>query len=134
MSDGPSIARAHGYTATEKLAGSRRKGKQRASELLPRKRKRSPDDDETPEPAKRGRPKGAGNYSIDNLNALLDATEKELPLGHRGWQVIHRQFTRWARSRGRPERELKSLETKYKQACYLFIHSILVSHLISISW
>lgn len=129
LSDGPTIALAQGRTATTKVAGSRRdKGKGRAVESTsqskgksrpaPSSRKRKYSDDEDDDDnSKRGRPKGAGNYTSDDNSALLDAVESELPLGMRGYQAVHRQFTQWARRNGRPERTVKSLETKFKQVC-----------------
>lgn len=118
LSDGPTISHAIGATPAQVAGGSRQKskskdkGKERA-EANPRKRKAA--DDEDPKSSKRGRPHGAGNYSQEDLKALLDRTQTVLPLGQRGWAKVHRRFTRWARKNGRPERALKSLETKYKQ-------------------
>jgi hypothetical protein len=116
------IAKSRGYSAAEKVAGKRRKnGKQRADdvdELSSRKRKHIADADDDIKPSKKGRPQGSGNYSQDDLKALLDLTEAELPLGQRGWKVIHVKFVQWARKHKRPERALKSLETKFKQVCF----------------
>jgi len=118
LQDGPSIAKAHGYAPADKVAGSRQKGKQRAHDTpVSRKRKQPADFDEDLRTTKRGRPQGAGNYSQEDLKALLDAVQEELPLSQRGWQNIHVKFVKWARKRGRPERACKSLETKYKQVC-----------------
>ncbi|KAI6140192.1 hypothetical protein BKA82DRAFT_11198 [Pisolithus tinctorius] len=50
------------------------------------------DDNELPK-AKQGHPQGAGNYTMSDMNMLLDCVEKELPLDHK----------------------VSSLETKYKQ-------------------
>jgi hypothetical protein len=112
LQDGPSIARARGYTPADTIAGSRQKTKQRISS---QKRKQLPDFDEDLRTTKCGRPQGAGNYLQEDLKALLDAVQEELPLGQRGWQNIHAKYSRWARKRGHPERARKSLETKYKQ-------------------
>ncbi|KAI0054329.1 hypothetical protein BV25DRAFT_1922790 [Artomyces pyxidatus] len=123
---GPTMAEATGHVASKKVAGSRHKGKQRAvSPEAPKskqkktagtKRKQAANSDSDDEPkAKRGRPQGAGNYSVPDVDALLDLVETELPLGQRGWQRIHIRFKKWARKHRRPERALKSLETKYKQ-------------------
>ena len=68
---------------------------------------------------KRGCPQGAGNYLQEDLKALLDAVQEELPLGQHGWQSIHAKYIKLARKRGRPKRAHKSLETKYKQVCQL---------------
>ena len=67
----------------------------------------------------RGHPQGAGNYSQEDLKALLDAVQEELPLGQCGWQSIHAKYIKWARKRGHPKWARKSLETKYKQVCQL---------------
>ncbi|KAF8868093.1 hypothetical protein BD779DRAFT_1684723 [Infundibulicybe gibba] len=136
LSDGPTIARAQGYQPVSRIAGSRRKmkGKQNTDLMAPsqtkakrrathdpeptsRKRKAvlDPLDGDLDENAKRGRPRGSGNYLPEDITALLDFVEVELPLGQRGWAAVHRRFNQWRQSNTRPERTLKSLETKYKQ-------------------
>ena len=122
------ITRARGYSPAPKVAGSRQisKGKQRADAPVNtslRKRKHDADADDDVKPAKRGRPHGSGNYSQDDLKTLLDLAERELPLGQKGWQVIHRKYVKWAQKHNRPERALKSLETKFKQVCCAFYRS-----------
>ncbi|KAJ3511822.1 hypothetical protein NLJ89_g3877 [Agrocybe chaxingu] len=109
LTDGPTIAKAHGHLPTSKVAGARRdkgkakakaapsaprgaKGKAKAVADPSRKRKRqavSEDDEDEDEGAKRGRPRGSGNYTADDTSTLLDFVEKELPLGQRGWERIH---------------------------------------------
>lgn len=127
LSDGPTVAKALGHTSTSKIAGARRKGKQRAivdeAGQSKAKRKRSSDDEVDERASKRGRPQGAGNYTGDDLKALLDFIEAELPLSQRGWTVVHAKYSKWARARGRPQRPAKSLETKYKQVCSLLCES-----------
>jgi hypothetical protein len=139
LSDGPTIAKAKGRCAAEKVAGVRQKAKGKKKEgtskgkgrvLQPEsvsiQKHQQISDDEDVLDEKCGRPRGAGNYMPEDVTALLDFVEKELPLGQRGWQSIHRYFTRWASLNGRPERLVKSLETKYKQVCsYVFIKSYL---------
>jgi len=131
LSDGPTIAKAQGHSAAAKVAGAHQKGKGKKKEVTSkskghglqpeamvniRKRKKiSDDEDELDEDLKHGGPRGAGNYMAEDVSVLLDLVEKELPLGQRGWQTIHRQFTKWACLNCRPEHALKSLETKYKQ-------------------
>ncbi|KAH7919464.1 hypothetical protein BV22DRAFT_971252, partial [Leucogyrophana mollusca] len=78
-------------------------------------KRKAPLDAEDKKPSKRGRPSGAGNYSHDDVMALLAFVEKELPIGQRGWQTVHTHYIKWARTHERPERSLKSLETKFKQ-------------------
>lgn len=81
------------------------------------KRKSTTDLEEDQQVTKRGRPHGAGNYSLDDVKALLDQTEAELPLGQRGWKAIYDRYSKWAQKHGRPQRTQKSLETKFKQVC-----------------
>lgn len=50
---------------------------------------------------------------------LLDNTQRELPMGQKGWRVVWQKYNKWATSNGRPARNLKSLETKYKQVTQL---------------
>lgn len=111
LSDGPSIARAIGHKPTMKTAGKRRASKSTAE----KHKHESDDDDNDKPPTKRGRPSGAGNYTKADVKALLDCVQAELPLGQRGWKAVHTKYTKWARTQRRPERECKSLETKYKQ-------------------
>jgi hypothetical protein len=116
------IARARGYSPAHKAAGSRQKskGKQRADgpvDTSSQKHKHNVGVEEDVKPVKRGCPYGSGNYSQDDLKALLDLAENELPLGQKGWQAIHAKYVKWARKHNRPERALKSLETKFKQVC-----------------
>ncbi|CAA7270633.1 unnamed protein product [Cyclocybe aegerita] len=127
LSDPVTIVKSRGHAAAKKVAGSRQKGKGKQRAVLTksrnkgkekataRKRRHASDDEEVEVVAKRGRPKGAGNYTADEVDALLDFVEEELPLGQRGWQSIHCGFTRWARRNDAAERTLKSLETKFKQ-------------------
>ena len=125
LSDPPTIAAALGHTATRKVAGSRHvakhtlpKGKgHSALSNISKKRKaeREQDHDADEKPAKRGRPTGAVNYADEDVTALLDFVEHELPLGQRGWLAVHMEYMKWAQLHGRPERTLKSLETKFKQ-------------------
>ncbi|CAA7263431.1 unnamed protein product [Cyclocybe aegerita] len=127
LSDPVTIVKSRGHAAAKKVAGSRQKGKGKQRAVLTesrdkgkekataRKCRHASDDEEVEVVAKRGHPKGAGNYTADEVDALLDFVEEELPLGQRGWQSIHRGFTCWARRNDAAERTLKSLETKFKQ-------------------
>lgn len=115
------IAQSRGLKPAAKVGGARQKGKGK-------KRQYSSDDDDDSdigEPvAKRGRPKGSVNFSKEDTTKLLDLVEKHLPLGQKGWGAIKSRDQKWARKEKRPERDGKSLETKYKQVrvhIYLFI-------------
>ncbi|KAF8234307.1 hypothetical protein L208DRAFT_1262434, partial [Tricholoma matsutake] len=58
---------------------------------------------------------GAGNYLAADVSALLNFVDHELPLGQRGWKVVHRNYSCWALLHRHPQHTIKSLETKYKQ-------------------
>jgi hypothetical protein len=75
--------------------------------------------------SKRGRPNGAGNYTTPDIVSLLNFVEKELPLGQNGWRRVTLGFDAWAAKNGRPAREAKSLEHKFKKVCSLlcYFHS-----------
>ncbi|KAJ7779443.1 hypothetical protein DFH07DRAFT_730180 [Mycena maculata] len=116
LTHGPSIAKAIGPKPAEKVAGSRRKGKERADTKGKKRQHGSSGSEDDSEPAtKRGRPAGSGNYSKEDTGKLFDLIQKELPVGQKGWKEIHRQFNRWAVLSGRPKRSPKSLENKFKQ-------------------
>ncbi|KAF8174379.1 hypothetical protein BJ912DRAFT_60760 [Pholiota molesta] len=61
-----------------------------------------------------GRRAGAGNYKDSDLTELLNLTQKELPVGQRGWQRIHKAYAVWAKLNSRPVRDARSLELKFK--------------------
>ncbi|KAJ7224652.1 hypothetical protein GGX14DRAFT_387325 [Mycena pura] len=106
----PTIAHARGLKKAEKVASTRQKGK---------KRKLASSDSEGVAAApKRGRPSGLGNYTMDDLTKLLDLVEDELPIGQKGWKVIHRAYTKWAKANARPLRVEKALENKFKQRAH----------------
>ena len=106
-----------GPSAPRKVAGGRRKP------LSPTTKENIPlssdSEDLIPKPAthrrRAGRPSGAGNFLDSDVKVILDLVEKTLPLGLRGWRQIHQKYTKWAKKNGRPERAMKSLETKFKQ-------------------
>jgi len=96
-------------TAALKASKSKPKPKQKAAAVV------FSVDDEVLISTKRGRRAGSGNYNDMDTKALLKYVEAELPLGPRGWRSIHSKFKKWARDHQRPDRESKSLETKFKQ-------------------
>jgi len=57
------------------------------------KQKHDSDDSEGEENGKWGHPRGVGNYSVDDISALLDKVEAELLLGQHRWQTIHKSNT-----------------------------------------
>ncbi|KJA19644.1 hypothetical protein HYPSUDRAFT_56502 [Hypholoma sublateritium FD-334 SS-4] len=124
------------HSATTKVAGSRRKKavspppKKTAAAKGKRKRTAADSDlddsealtdSEDERPATTavttghgGRRPGAGNYKDCDLTELLDLTEKQLPLGQRGWQKVYKEYEVWAKANGRPLRDARSLELKFK--------------------
>ncbi|KAJ6622365.1 hypothetical protein B0H10DRAFT_1944746 [Mycena sp. CBHHK59/15] len=64
---------------------------------------------------KHGRLQGSVNFSKADTKKLLNLTEKELPLGQKGWEVIKKGYSKWARANDRPQRPGKSVKNKYKQ-------------------
>ncbi|KAJ7750685.1 hypothetical protein DFH07DRAFT_1034059 [Mycena maculata] len=113
LSDPSVIAKSRGLKSAHKVAGVRHKSKGK-------KRRLSSDDsdEESDVPvtkkSRQGRPKGSSNFSKADVNGLLDAVEKLKPMGQKGWQEVEKSFKKWARRNVRPDRDAKSLETKYK--------------------
>jgi len=133
---GPTIAEAVGHSPVVKVAGSRHP-KSRETLVQPSdiggkaKRKRtdtsgdssgtnSEDSDSPPrkQSTHGGRRTGAGNYQEQDIKALLKYTQKELPIGQRGWKKVHEKYATWANVNGRPLREWKNLENKFKNVCH----------------
>lgn len=131
LTDPPTIAKVQGYKPNKKIAGSRQKakGKQRAQDEQSHKRKHVLDkediEDVEEEASKHGHPRGAGSYALGDVKVLLDLVKCKLPLGQRGWQIIHHGYVHWARSHNRPVHTMKSLETKYKQVSHRCSHQLL---------
>ena len=78
----------------------------------------------------RGRTRGAPNYKPREVQVLLDLVEEELPISSKGWKVVGSWYQDWAVTIERPERSDRSLELKYKQACFNLndnIHSALTT-------
>jgi hypothetical protein len=97
-----------------KVGGVRQKDKGKKRQLP------SDSSDNSDEPvAKRGRPQGSTNYNKVDTKKFLKIAEDVLPLGGKGWRVVTKTFNKWAVEHDRPERDVKSLETKYKQVCAL---------------
>jgi hypothetical protein len=118
LRDGPTIANAIGLKRAEKVAGTRRKGKERADPKGKKRQRASSDSEGDSEPvAKRGRPAGSGNYGKEDVNKLFELIEEELPVGQKGWKVVVKEFNKWAKKHGRPKWVGNALENKYKQVC-----------------
>jgi hypothetical protein len=128
---GPTMASATGHTPTSKVAGSRRKvppsdpkgkGKRKLEEISDTEPSGS-DEESEPSKAKNahgGRRPGAGNYQDADLKQLLRLVEEELPVGGNGWKRIAARFAQWASRQGRPTRDAKALDTKFKMVGYIF--------------
>ena len=65
-----------------------------------------------------GRRTSAGNYQEQDIKSLLKYTQKLLPIGQRGWKKVHEKYANWANLNGRPVREWKNLENKFKNVCH----------------
>ncbi|KAJ7189534.1 hypothetical protein B0H12DRAFT_792765 [Mycena haematopus] len=116
LRDGPTIANAIGLKRAEKVAGSRRKGKERADPKGKKRQRASSGSENDSEPvAKRGRPQGSANYSKEDVRKMFDLIAELLPVGQKGWKEIERRYNKWAKQNGRAERPPKALENKYKQ-------------------
>lgn len=121
LTDGATIAKAKGLKRADKVAGSRRKGKERADPKGKKRQRVSSGSDNDSEPAaKRGRPQGSANYSKDDLRKMFDLIEEELPVGQKGWKEVERRYNKSAKLKGRATRPPKAIENKFKQVCDLF--------------
>ncbi|KAF7371864.1 hypothetical protein MVEN_00043400 [Mycena venus] len=112
LSDPGTIAKAK-LKPANKVGGVRQKGHKDKG----KKRQYSSDSDNNSEAertAKRGRRKGSQNWSKNDTGKLLDYVEKYLPLGQTGWKSVVDAFSKWADASGRPQRDGKAIEAKYK--------------------
>jgi hypothetical protein len=126
-----------------KTAGSRHrssinvKGKNKAPTPGPSKgiKRRGPAlSSEEPESKKRrGRTAGVVNYSNEDVDALLDIIEENLPTGGKGWNTVGSEFVVWAEENGRPARTAKSLEAKYKQVCDHHLFNMLTNEFLCLA-
>ncbi|KAJ6628280.1 hypothetical protein B0H10DRAFT_2209564 [Mycena sp. CBHHK59/15] len=109
--DPATILASRGLPSAQKVAGVRQKGKHN-------KRHHSSDSDSDHVwecPMKKGQPKGIPNFNSDETTKLLDLVEKLCPMGQRGWVSVEKKYNKWAAAKGRPERDVKSLEDRYKR-------------------
>jgi hypothetical protein len=125
----PIIAR-----ATSKITGDRRpagdpkgKGKQGATSAAPvksAKKKASMALGPLDVKKQRGRVPGAPNYTTEDIDALLDILEVQLPLGTKGWNSAADEFCEWAEENEHSPRTAKSLKLKFEQVfnCSLNFH------------
>ncbi|KAF7365373.1 hypothetical protein MVEN_00409600 [Mycena venus] len=112
LSDPATIAKAKLKPAT-KVGGVRQKDHKDKG----KKRQYASDSDNNSEaehPAKRGRRKGSQNWSKNDMGKLLDLVQKHLPLSQKGWKLVTESFCKWAERSGRPQRDGKAIEAKYK--------------------
>ncbi|KAF7964812.1 hypothetical protein HWV62_2753 [Athelia sp. TMB] len=64
--------------------------------------------------AKAGRKPGAVNYSLAEIEALLQLIEKYLPLGPNTWLVVTWEYSQWCKKRGyKDDQDHKSIRTKF---------------------
>ncbi|KAG1729880.1 uncharacterized protein EDB91DRAFT_1252923 [Suillus paluster] len=124
LHDPVAIAKAQGYAPAISTAGARRKTAAKANkgkgkentDHAPKHTCAAEDNKDDPRPgAKCSWSSGSNNYSVTDIQVLLDFVEDECPLGQKGWQAIHLKYSEWARKHKRPPRKAMSLETKFKQ-------------------
>ena len=64
--------------------------------------------------AKRGRKSGSSGYSLEEIQMLLSLTQKQLPIGGAGWDLVMNEYNRWAKKNGYTcDRARKALRTKF---------------------
>jgi hypothetical protein len=97
------------------VSATRGKGKMPLTSQGAKRGAASTDHPEPQQKKQRGRCAGSANYSSEDINALLDILEEQLPLGGKGWKMATADFCKWADENGRPARTAKSLELKLKQ-------------------
>lgn len=67
---------------------------------------------------------GAPNYSLNDVEAMIDILEVLQPLGVKAWNSALNEFKVWAEKNGHPTHSAKSLENKFKQVYFcLFVTS-----------
>ncbi|KAI0565573.1 hypothetical protein FGB62_17g09 [Gracilaria domingensis] len=67
---------------------------------------------------KKGRTANAMNYTVGDVNVLLDIIEEHEPKGMNGWALIHRDYNRYAYQNERPRRQSEALKKKYDKLQY----------------
>ncbi|KAI0566716.1 hypothetical protein FGB62_6g240 [Gracilaria domingensis] len=85
-------------------------------------------DVDTVEPAKtskkkkkkgcRGRTINTWNYTVHDVNVLLDIIEEHEPTGMNGWALVYRDYNRYAQDNDRPRRRSVALKKKYDKLLY----------------
>jgi hypothetical protein len=104
LTHGPTIANSKGLKRAEKVAGSRRKGKERADPKGKKRQRASSGSDNDSEPAtKRGRPHGSANYGKEDVRKMFDIIAEIIPIGQKGWKEVERKYNKWAKESGRAE-------------------------------
>ncbi|KAG1739693.1 hypothetical protein EDB19DRAFT_1589526, partial [Suillus lakei] len=124
LHDPMAIAGARGYVPVVSTAGACHKTAAKANKgngkentkHAPKCAHAAEDNKDDPRPrAKHSRPSGSNNYSVTDIQVLLDFVKDEHPLGQKGWQVIHLKYSEWARKHECPPHKAMLLETKFKQ-------------------
>ncbi|KAF6746700.1 hypothetical protein DFP72DRAFT_1076214 [Ephemerocybe angulata] len=110
----PTIAAAVGAKPASKAGGERRKGKRKAVVISDGDDSEPGGSDDEGGSTRRGRPSGAGNYTMEDVRGLLDAVDHVKPMGQTGWKKVYGRYEKWAKKHKRPVRDTKSLEAKYK--------------------
>ncbi len=133
LTHGPTIAQATGYSAAEKVAGSRHasgtqiKGKRKREDFSDVDNASDISEPPIKQNTHGGRRLGAGNYGDPELKELLRLVESVLPFGQNGWKQVHARYTTWANKNKKPLRDAKSLETKFKTVRYDLLTNIIIN-------
>jgi hypothetical protein len=114
----PRVAQPAPKVGRARRSESKGKGKQCAHEPPPAKGgKRKAHSNGGPVDTKKpkGCAPGASNYTLEDIEGLLDILSVHLPLGGKAWNSAGDEFAEWAEENGHPGRSVKSLELKFKQ-------------------
>ncbi|KAI0561212.1 hypothetical protein FGB62_91g129 [Gracilaria domingensis] len=67
----------------------------------------------------KGRSPNSWNYSVKDVNTLLDIIEEHEPTGMNGWARLHHDYNRYAQECDRPRRQSEALKKKYDKLIYV---------------
>ncbi|KAI0557860.1 hypothetical protein FGB62_255g01 [Gracilaria domingensis] len=67
---------------------------------------------------KKGRTTNTWNYSLHDINVLLNIVEEHEPTGMNGWALVHREYNRRAAENRRASRAPDALKKKYDKLQY----------------
>ncbi|KAI0567428.1 hypothetical protein FGB62_2g512 [Gracilaria domingensis] len=71
-----------------------------------------------PKKKKKGRTTNTWNYSLHDINVLLDIVEEHEPTGMNGWALVNREYNRYAAENHKARRAPDALKKKYHKLQY----------------